>query len=268
MTMTDTAPYLFTAEGLAHLHAFIDPDTLFAFDLDGTLAPIVAEPGNIRIPESILAELIILNKWASVAVITGRSRCDALFHLGFVPKYIIGNHGAEGLPGLEIQEDKFIRLARTWEDQLHTLLPDAVQPGLFIENKGTTVSIHYRNCTGDDTISSRLLGVIAKLTPQPRRIGGKCVENLIPAEAPDKGFAMKHLMDHAGYSRGFFVGDDKTDEVVFELTGGNIFTVQVGNGSKTKARYFLQSQQEIPRLLREINAVRPVPPEYSDCSAC
>ncbi|NTW07296.1 MAG: trehalose-phosphatase [Syntrophaceae bacterium] len=254
--MTETTPYLFTDEGLAQLHGFIDRSTLFAFDLDGTLAPIVAEPGNIRIPESILAELIILNKWASVAVITGRSRYDALFHLGFVPKYLVGNHGAEGLPGLEVQEEKFLRLAQIWEDQLHAMLLDADQPGLFIENKGTTISIHYRNCIGDDTIHSRLINVVERLDPHPRCIGGKCVENLIPAEAPDKGFAMKYLMRQAGYSKGFFVGDDKTDEVVFELPGDNIFTVRVGNESGTKARYILQDQQEIPRLLREINAVR------------
>lgn len=253
MMKTDPTPYLFAAEGLAQLHAFIDSETLFAFDLDGTLAPIVAEPGNIRIPESILAELIILNKWASVAVITGRSRHDALFHLGFVPKYLVGNHGAEGLPGLEAREEKFICLAQTWEDQLHAMLPDAGQLGIFIENKGTTISIHYRNCMGDNTIHSRLIDIIAKLTPPPRCIGGKCVENLIPTEAPDKGFAMWHLMRHAGYSKGFFVGDDITDEDVFDLPGNNIFTVRVGNESQTKARYVLQSQMEIPRLLHEIN---------------
>ena len=253
MMKTDPTPYLFTAEGLAQLHAFIDSETLFAFDLDGTLAPIVAEPGNIRIPESILAELIILNKWASVAVITGRSRHDALFHLGFVPKYLVGNHGAEGLPGLEAREENFLRLARTWEDQLHAMLPDAGQRGLFIENKRATVSIHYRNCMDADTIHSRLMDVIEKLIPQPRHIGGKYVENLIPANAPDKGFAMWHLMRHAGYSKGFFVGDDITDEDVFDLPGNNIFTVRVGNESQTKARYVLQNQMEIPRLLHEIN---------------
>ncbi|MEN6375319.1 MAG: trehalose-phosphatase [Smithella sp.] len=255
MTTTDTTPYLFTDAGLAALHDFIDRSTLFAFDLDGTLAPIVAEPCNIQIPESILAELIILNKWASVAVITGRSRYDALFHLGFIPKYLVGNHGAEGLPGLEVEEEKFIRLAQTWEDQLHAMLTDADQLGLFIENKRATVSIHYRNWVGDDAIHSRLINVIEKLTPHPRRIGGKCVENLIPMNAPDKGFAMMHLMRCTASSKGFFVGDDKTDEDVFELPGDNIFTVRVGNESRTKARYFLQSQQEIPRLLREINTL-------------
>ena len=256
MTKTDPTPYLFTAEGLAQLHAFIDSETLFAFDLDGTLAPIVAEPCNIQIPESILAQLIILNKWANMAVITGRSRHDALFHLGFVPKYLVGNHGAEGLPEREEQEKNFLRIARTWEDQLQAMLPDASQRGLFIENKGATVSIHYRHCTDGNMIQSRLAGIVGRLTPRPRRIGGKCVENLIPAEAPDKGFAMLHLMRYSGCPRGFFAGDDKTDEIVFELPENNIFTVRVGDESPTKARYVLQNQQEIPRLLREINTVR------------
>ena len=38
--------YLFSEAGLAALHDFIDPATLFAFDLDGTLAPIIADPGG------------------------------------------------------------------------------------------------------------------------------------------------------------------------------------------------------------------------------
>jgi trehalose 6-phosphate phosphatase len=251
--MTDTIPYLFTDSGLAALHAFIDHKTLFAFDLDGTLAPIVAEPGDIRVPESILAELIILNKRASVAIITGRSRHDAMLHLGFIPQYLIGNHGADGLPGLEAQEKEFLRLAENWEAQLKAMLSAAVHLGLSIENKGATVSIHYRNYPGDDAVPSLLIDTIEKLSPRPRRIGGKCVENLIPRKAPDKGVAILHLMHHTGYPKGFFVGDDKTDEDVFELPGDHIFTVRVGNEVKTRARYVLHNQQEISRLLHEIN---------------
>ena len=39
-----------------------------------------------------------------VAVITGRSRSDAMQHLAITPHYLIGNHGAEGLPGWESQD--------------------------------------------------------------------------------------------------------------------------------------------------------------------
>jgi trehalose 6-phosphate phosphatase len=258
MTPVDTMQYLFTDSGLAALHDFIDRSTLFAFDLDGTLAPIVAEPGDIRIPESILAELIILNKKADVAVITGRSRHDAMLHLGFVPQYLIGNHGAEGLPGLETQEEEFLLIAETWEAQLHAMLSDAGHFGFSIENKGTTVSIHYRNHPCGDAAHCMLINIIERLTPRPRRIGGKCVENLIPTKAPDKGVAMMHLMRYTGCPKGFFVGDDKTDEDVFELPGAHIFTVRVGNEVKTKARYILHNQQEISRLLHEINISKTV----------
>lgn len=246
-------PYLFTGSGLNALHSFIDSQTLFAFDLDGTLAPIVAEPGDIRIPESILAELITLNQWAGVAVITGRSCKDALLHLGFAPKYLVGNHGAEGLPGSEIQEKKFIRLAGKWEKQLHAMLPEADKLGISIENKGPTISVHYRNCTSGNAAHYMIIDAIDKLIPRPQRKGGKYIENLIPEGAPDKGDAMLYLMRYAGALKGFFVGDDVTDEDIFKLSGDYIFTVHVGVDLKTKARYFLLNQQEIYRLLRELN---------------
>ncbi len=255
MTMVRTMPYLFTDSGLAALHSFIDKRTLFAFDLDGTLAPIVAEPDGIRIPQPVVDELIILNQWAYVAVITGRSRNNALLHLGFAPKYLVGNHGAEGVPGLESQEEKFVGLAKKWEEQLQAMLPDADKLGLLIENKGPTISVHYRNSTIENNmVHSMLVDAIEKLIPRPIRKGGKYVENLIPAQAPDKGTAMLHLMRCAGVLKGFFVGDDVTDEDIFKLPGDHIFTVRVGVDYKTKARYFLQNQQEIPRLLHELNS--------------
>lgn len=251
--MTDNTPYLFTEAGLAALHSFIDHKTLFAFDLDGTLAPIVDNPGDIRVPESILAELTILNKQAIVAVITGRSRQDASLHLGFVPRYLVGNHGAEGLPGVEAQEAEFLRLAETWEAQLKAMLSGDGQHEFVIENKGPTLSIHYRDNGDIYTVHSLLLSAIKRLVPHPRRVGGKYIENLIPEKAPDKGVAMLHLMHYTGYLKGFFVGDDETDEDVFAIAGDRLFTVRVGTAIKTKARYVLRDQQEISRLLHEIN---------------
>ena len=253
MTLISHPPYLFSQSGLAALHSFIDRETLFAFDLDGTLAPIVDHPGNIRVPESILTELAILNRQATVSIITGRSRRDAQLHLGFIPQHLIGNHGAEGLPGWESKEDAFIGLARTWEAQLHAMLPKNDHLGFRIENKGATVSVHYREAKDADASHGLLLEAIEKLAPLPKCIGGKYIENLIPKNAPDKGIAMLHLMRHSGCPKGFFVGDDVTDEAVFELSGDHLFTVRVGNNTKTDARYYLQNQQEIARLLREIN---------------
>ena len=59
-----------------------------------------------------------------MAVITGRSRKDAQRHLGVVPQYLMGNHGAEGLPGWEEHEEEFRRLADEWDRQLHQMIPE------------------------------------------------------------------------------------------------------------------------------------------------
>ncbi|MHB9098071.1 MAG: trehalose-phosphatase, partial [Syntrophales bacterium] len=227
--------YLFSNAGLAALHAFIDPATLFAFDLDGTLVPIVAAPRDIRVPQAVRMALAELTARAATAIITGRSRMDALHHLGVEPRYLVGNHGAEGLPGWERYEEEFRRLAGNWERQLHGMIPDGKNSGMVVENKGLSVSVHYRGTGNRAAARSRVLNAIGRLIPRPRVVGGKYVENLLPGEAPDKGAALLQLMSRAGCAKGFFVGDDQTDEDVFQLDREELFTVHVGSGTGSRA---------------------------------
>ncbi len=100
-----------------------------------------------------------------------------------------------------------------------------------------------------------ILQAIGKLTPKPRRIGGKFIENLIPEDAPDKGAALKILMEKSGCQKSFFVGDDETDEDVFRLNDENVFTVRIGLNTLSSAQFYLRNQNEIVRLIGEINHV-------------
>jgi trehalose 6-phosphate phosphatase len=245
--------YLFSDTGLAALHDFIDTATLFAFDLDGTLAPIAANPGDIRIPQAVQTALAELKDRTEMAIITGRSRIDALHHLGVEPQYLVGNHGAEGLPGWEQYEEDFRRVAGEWERQLHRMIPTGKNPDIVVENKGMSVSVHYRGAGNRSAARSFMLDTIGRLVPQPRVVSGKYVENLLPEEAPDKGVALLQLMNRAGCAKGFFVGDDQTDEDVFQLDREEIFTVRVGIWTRSRACYFLRDQGEILLLLRHIN---------------
>lgn len=245
--------YLFSNAGLAALRDFIDSATLFAFDLDGTLAPIAADPGDIRVPQAIQRALAELKDRAPMAIITGRSRMDALHHLGVEPHYLAGNHGAEGLHGWERYEADFRRLAAEWECQLHRMIPDGENSGIVVENKGMSVSVHYRGARNRPAARSIVQNAIGRLLPQPRVVGGKYVENLLSEEAPDKGVALLQLMSGAGCAKGFFVGDDRTDEDVFRLDRKGLFTVRVGIGTQSRARFFLRDQGEILLLLHHIN---------------
>jgi trehalose-6-phosphatase len=134
--------YLLSEEGIAALKSFIDRKTLFAFDLDGTLAPIVANPEDIR-----------------------------------------------------------------------------------------------------------ALSAIETLVPKPRRITGKCVENLIPEGCLHKGDALLCLMKHAGCHKGFFIGDDVTDEDVFSLDEEHVFTTRIGYSSRSRAKNYLRRLNEVQRVI-------------------
>jgi trehalose 6-phosphate phosphatase len=247
-----TIPYLFSEPGRAALYRFVDHSTLFAFDLDGTLAGITDDPQRIYVSGPTRQGLSRLIRQAPVAVITGRSRDDARAHLGVNPHFLIGNHGAEGLPGWEMREREFVTLCASWENQLRQSLPSTDASGIAIENKGTTLSIHYRAAPAERKARALILKGIAGLIPKPRIVAGKAVENLLPASAPDKGTAMLYLMGLAKCPKGLYVGDDVTDEDVFRLGGKNLFTVRVGCLTKTCAQYVLRDNNEIIRLLKEI----------------
>lgn len=249
------AVYLFGRTACSVLDRFLDRSTLFAFDLDGTLAPIVSDPDAAGIPGAVREALSVLAGMAPVAIITGRSRPDALRHLTFAPRYLVGNHGAEGLSGWEVREKAFVRVAQDWQRQLDELIPAQERRGVVVENKGSTISIHYRHAENRKKAHAMIRRAAGRLVPRPRLVRGKCVENLIPEGAPDKGSALKLLMRQAGCSKAFFAGDDETDEDVFRLNHQRILAVRVGRKNDSGARFFLREQSEIVRLLREINRI-------------
>jgi trehalose 6-phosphate phosphatase len=243
---------IFSDAGRAALHAFIDRTTLFTFDLDGTLAPIVADPAGIMIPVNVREKLVRLCRLADVAVLTGRARDNARAHLGFEPRFIVGNHGAEGLPGWEEREREFVSLCRQWENQLRALLPQASASGMVIENKGRSLTVHYRSAPAPEAALAKIRRAVRLLTPLPRQTSGKFVVNIVPPGSLDKGEALLQLMNHAGARLAVFIGDDVTDEDVFRLHHERILGIRVGNHSPSAAAYCLSDQNQMDRLLDRI----------------
>ena len=252
MTAAAGRTCIFSPAGLSALRNFADRATLFTFDLDGTLTPIIEEPSGIQIPGEVRDRMIRLCGLASVAILTGRSREDARPRLGFEPRFIVGNHGAEGIPGWEEREREFTEICRDWESQLRDLLPVTGRSGIAIENKKSSLSIHYRKATRRQAAHRDILRAVERLNPTPRRIPGKCVENVLPQSALNKGEALLRIMVLAGASRAVFVGDDDTDEDVFRMRNERILGIRVGNGLSSHAAFFLSNQKKISRLLDEM----------------
>src|SRR4051794_14779580 len=109
---------MFSEAGRQRLDEVARPGLLCAFDFDGTLAPIVVQPDQARLPADIRQHLLTLSDYAPIAIITGRSLDDIRSRLGFDPNFIIGNHGLEGIPGWETDAGRHQTLCIGWRAQL------------------------------------------------------------------------------------------------------------------------------------------------------
>ncbi len=221
---------------------------LCAFDFDGTLAPIVDRPEQAHMPVSTRTWLKRVATLYPAIVVSGRNRDDVLGKLRGIPlAAVYGNHGAE--TGGNIPRDR--RVMR-WKTALQAELGDL--PGVWIEDKGASLAVHYRQSTRPAQSSRRIAAAIARLN-EVRTFGGKKVVNLVADGAPTKGDAVAAERDRLHCEWVLYVGDDDNDEDAFALEG-NLVAVRIGRKKHTHARYFLKSQAEIDQLLRWIVRLR------------
>jgi trehalose 6-phosphate phosphatase len=239
--------------GLARLRAFFVRDTLLAFDIDGTLAPIVDRPWDARVPVELQRGLKALAARAPVAIVTGRAIEDARPMLGFTPRYLIGNHGAEGVPGQEHVSEQCARVCRAWLDELSTG-SEAWRDvdGIVLEDKTYSLTFHFRHAKDQGAALRLLVARTASLMPLPKLINGKKVLNLLPPGAPDKGEALTALLEREHCKRALYVGDDASDETVFRLRSPAILSVRVEPDEASAANLFLNGQPDVGQLVHEL----------------
>lgn len=246
--------HLFSADGEATLAVVLRQRPLVAFDFDGTLAPIVARPEDARPSHAVSARLAQLAGLLPVAIVTGRRVDDVRGRLGFEPRFIVGNHGAEE-PGVPPDPGALAAMAGV-RGRIAAQRPALLEAGVTIEDKGASIALHYRLSR---TRERALLAIADLLTPPDealRVFGGKLVVNIAPRHAPDKAQAVRALMQRVGTAALVFAGDDANDEPVFEAAGPGWLTVRVGRDDpRSKAMFCLDSPGQMPLLLDRMLAL-------------
>jgi trehalose 6-phosphate phosphatase len=227
------------------LRAFMSSDVVVAFDFDGTLAPIVRDPDAARMRVRTRTRLARLAELCPVAVISGRSRADVLARLdGIALRAVLGNHGVD--PGRPV-DPALAAVTRRWRTVLEGSL--ARFSGATLEDKGSSVAIHYRRCRDRVGASAALLEAASRLGAA-RIIRGKQVLDILPRGAPHKGMALERVRDRLGCDAAIYVGDDETDEDVFRLDQpGRLLSVRVGRKARSSAAYYVATQQATDDLL-------------------
>jgi trehalose 6-phosphate phosphatase len=205
------------------------------------------------VPTEVQRALKALSNHATLAILTGRAVEDARPMLGFTPRYLIGNHGAEGVPGQERVSDACARVCRAWLDELASgSEPWRDVEGIVLEDKTYSLTFHFRHARDQSAALRLLIARTASLLPLPKLIDGKKVLNLLPPSAPDKGAALATLLRNSHCNRALYVGDDVTDEAVFRLHSPAILSVRVEQDESSAANLHLKGQKDVAKLVAEL----------------
>ncbi|HDP70344.1 MAG TPA: trehalose-phosphatase [Actinobacteria bacterium] len=239
---------------------------LLLADFDGTLASIVDRP---ELAEMSLKMRMLLANLAekphfTVGILSGRSLSDLKKKAGIEGIAYAGNHGFE----IETSNDVYVhpkalgisKFLNEVGDELKTSLSSF--KGVFVENKGLTLSIHYRLAPLEDVpkinkIFSNTVGHCLEKSILKKTVGKKVLE-LRPPIDWNKGSAILWLIEKLGLKNELpiYLGDDKTDEDAFCVLKNKGISIFVGEPLiSSKAAYYLRDTLEVEDFLEKLGAL-------------
>lgn len=230
---------------------------LLFLDYDGTLTGFHKDPQKASPDEELyeLLDSLSQQKNTTLFLISGRDK--QTFSRWFLHKKYnmivehgvwISQHGEE-FKLLEKVKDE-------WMEKIKPVLESFVDrtPGSFIEEKNYSLAWHYRNTDPDfgekratelNTVLTSLIGNddISVLN------GNKVME--VKSSNVNKGRASVRMLGEDDYDFVMAIGDDWTDEFMFQELPDSAVTVKVGL-KKTQARYHVENTKRVRTLLKKL----------------
>jgi trehalose 6-phosphate phosphatase len=217
-------------------------------DFDGTLSPLVDDPASARPIDGLVPVLTDLaGAYGCVGVLTGR---PVEFLREVLPPEIL----LVGLYGLEVVQRGVRRdhpSGGVWREVVHDVAAfaaDRAPAGTRVEEKGLSLTLHYREAPGIADAVQRFADLQAARSGLLCRPAKMSVELHPPIEV-DKGTA---LLDHTGELRAVcFIGDDVGDLPAFDaldaLAPRGVHTVRVAvAGAETDAELLGRADVVVP----------------------
>lgn len=239
-------------------------------DLDGTLAPIAPTPeaaaitpGNRQHLHDLAAQLPV------VALISGRRAGSLQAKVGLPGLIYVGNHGLEQWLDGKVVGLPQAAAHRTALEQAHAAIQAVLPPGAVAEDKGLTLSIHYRQTKDPREFMLTRAVQIHNIAQQHGLVlfTGKMVLEVRPPVEVDKGTAFRDLVLEHQLSSALFLGDDISDLTALQaaaaLRSGGIAAYGVGVQSEdappevaAHADYLADGVADVEQLLAFLLAAR------------
>jgi len=240
---------------------------LLLLDYDGTLASISPSPSEAILPSATRKILRILGKAGGIrlAIVTGRGMANIKKMVGVKGITYVANHGLE-VSGPAVKRKYVIGAAyRGILKKILISLGAAFlgNRGVIVEDKGLTVSLHYRKAPAKD--AARIKKIFLE-TVRPylkaetvRIMAGKKIWEIRPPSGWDKGGVVTWLLGRetrrlkdASAVLPVYIGDDVTDEDAFKALRRNGITIRVGSLKSSAASFYLNDIDEVRSFLERI----------------
>jgi trehalose 6-phosphate phosphatase len=187
------------------------------FDLDGTLAPIAAQPSEARVPQRTRQALIeIARDYGAVACVTGRQASEARAMVAIGTISYLGSHGAELLRAgwteavLDPQIAEWARRIHEFGDRFDT--SELRRLRVRLEDKAAIVAFHWRGAPDEAAARAAVDRIAAEAEAAGLRTHwGRKVLEVRPPVQFDKGAAIASFLRDTDVQSALYVGDDVTD---------------------------------------------------------
>jgi len=237
-------------------------------DHDGTLAPIAQTPDKAIMPKGTKDLLRQLSKMPNckIAIVSGRALSDISRRVGLKNIVYVGNHGFEIKgPKISFKSPVPVRYRRTLEEIKKKLEKNlSSTKGIFIEDKGFSLSVHYRLVNKKDISKVKTEFYAALVLYEVRNSvkvkTGKMMLEIRPPILWDKGKVVLWLLgrrlfvmrDKKMKVLPIYIGDDTTDEDAFESLKNRGITIFVGKPDDTKAQFYVKDTEEVAQFLEMV----------------
>ena len=227
---------------------------LLFLDYDGTLTGFHKDPQKATPDDELygILDKLLHQEGTTLFLISGRDK--QTFTKWFLPKKynMIVEHGV----WISRNGEDFKLLEKVkgdWMEKIMPVLESFVDrtPGSFIEEKNYSLAWHYRNTDPDfgDKRATELNTVLTSLIGNDDISvlnGNKVME--VKSSNVNKGRASVRMLGEDDYDFVFAIGDDWTDEFMFQELPESTVTVKVGL-QKTHAKYHVEGTKKVRELL-------------------
>ena len=235
-------------------------ESVLFLDYDGTLSPIVSDPGAARLGDGAAEALELVSEVCPVAILSGRDLADVRSRVGIPGLWYAGSHGFElvGPDGTHHCNDAaavFVPVLARAAAELSQAL--AQIPGVRVEHKRFAVAVHYREVAPEHV--DEIVALAHQLSQRDglRVTSGRMLVELRPDLDWDKGTTLAWIRDRidpSGSLVPIYIGDDLTDEDAFDAVRFDGIGIVVGHDEdgdrRTAAHFSLQGPPQVREFIQ------------------